>query len=665
MNFFEHQDRARRNTSRLVLFFAMAVIGIIAAVYVVALAVVNMHDHSNAPEGQPLSMFTWVWWRPEVLGLTALGTTMVIAFGSAMKIAQLSGGGGTVAQLMGGRIVPADSGGAGEKRLRNAVEEMAIASGIPVPQIYVMDFEEGINAFAAGFSPNDAAVCVSRGCLSVLTRDELQGVVAHEFSHILNGDMRLNIRLIGVLNGILIIGMLGEVMFRSFGRTSSSRSKRDGNAAAGIMLLGAGLWIIGSIGVLFGRLIKAAVSRQREFLADASAVQFTRNPEGIAGALKKIGGFSKHSVIDSPRADEVSHMFFGDAKERWLTGGSPFATHPPLDERIRRIDPHFQGEYGEVTLRPRGDEEESSAAVSAFAGGERDRAALSATAERANAGGVAVRARPAEVLQRVGTSVSQQTGARILGAMPDDVRRGVGEPYGAVVTTLALLMNDDDSPRQAQLECIRAYGEAAMVTEVQRVLPRLAELPPQLRLPLVDLALPALRQLSEGQYRDFYRVAEELIRADEQMTLYEFSIGLVLRHALESAFEPRAQKIEVYSFASLAPHLSQLLSTLAYAGARDAAAAQAAYRAGIARIQNARAQQTAMLARAECRPEAIEKAVRTLAVTAPALRQQVFDACAHCVLADQNVTAAEAELLRAFAHAMDCPLPPFLALEGG
>ena len=218
---------------------------------------------------------------------------------------------------------------------------MAIASGTPTPPVYMMQEEPGINAFAAGFTPSDAVVGVTRGCVGQLSRDELQGVIGHEFSHILNGDMRLNIRLMGVLFGILVVGLIGSILLRSslYGSALQSRSSR-GNSTQVLLIIGGVLMLVGFIGTLVGNLIKASVSRQREFLADASAVQFTRNPSGIAGALKKIGGFEAGSEMMNPHAPESSHMFFGRAVSSGFN--SLFATHPPLEERIARLDSSWQ-----------------------------------------------------------------------------------------------------------------------------------------------------------------------------------------------------------------------------------------------------------------------------------------------------------------------------------
>jgi Zn-dependent protease with chaperone function len=338
MDFFESQDRARRKSGLLVLYFVIAVVLMIASLYAAAVAVFGFTIRGQV-EAEPIH-----WFQPVIL-LTVTGITLaIIGLGSLYKIAELRSGGESVAAMLGGRRISTNTDDLAERQLLNVVEEMALASGVAVPAVYVMDNEPGINAFAAGFTPDDAVVSVNRGTLEYLTRDELQGVIAHEFSHILNGDMRFNIRLIGLLHGILLLGIIGYYLMRFSG--TSGRSNRSGKGGGQLVLLGLAAFVIGYVGLFFGRLIKAAVTRQREYLADASAVQFTRNPDGIGGALKKIGGLAAGSYMDTPEAESASHMFFGSGFRRMSF--SIFATHPPLDERIRRIDPRFDGRFPQV-----------------------------------------------------------------------------------------------------------------------------------------------------------------------------------------------------------------------------------------------------------------------------------------------------------------------------
>ena len=332
MDFFAHQDQARKHTKVLVVYFVIAVACIIASVYLASL-VIFYGTQSQQQPGNPTPEL--VLWDPKIFLYAMLGTLGVVIVGSLYKTVELAKGGSAVAESLGGRLISPNPTNPDERKLRDVIEEMAIASGVSVPKIYVLDEDEGINAFAAGHAPGDAAIGVTRGCMTLLNRDELQGVIGHEFSHLLNGDMRLNLRVMGVIFGILCLAVIGRILLYSRGR-------RDKNP---LMLLGLALIIIGAIGTFFGRLIQAAISRQREFLADASSVQFTRNPAGLSGALQKIGGVG--SRIESPHAGEANHMFFSDG-----LGKSFFRmmdTHPPLEERIRAIDPGWDGKFKQVS----------------------------------------------------------------------------------------------------------------------------------------------------------------------------------------------------------------------------------------------------------------------------------------------------------------------------
>lgn len=335
MDFFEHQDRARKTTKVLVVYFAIAVVCVIASVYVASLLIFYGSGSVRQP-GEPLPEL--VLWDAQLFLYVVLGTLGVVIIGSLYKTAALAKGGSAVAEALGGRLISPNTSHPEERKLRNVIEEMAIASGVPVPKIYVLDDEKGINAFAAGHTPGDAAIGVTRGCMTLLSRDELQGVIGHEFSHILNGDMRLNLRIMGVIFGIVCLAVIGRILLYSRGRSREEKNP--------LMFLGLALVVIGAIGVFFGRLIQAALSRQREFFADASAVQFTRNPAGLSGALQKIGGAG--SKIESAHAGEASHMFFGNGMGRPFLGA--LATHPPLDVRIRAIDPGWDGNFREVSV---------------------------------------------------------------------------------------------------------------------------------------------------------------------------------------------------------------------------------------------------------------------------------------------------------------------------
>src|SRR6516162_8767909 len=472
-DFFQRQDSARRRTFQLVVYFVLAILVLIALVYGLVL-VLDLYG-----AGEPVS-----WWQPELLLFVAAGVGLVVGGASAFKVAQLASGGQAVALMLGGVEVPGTTTDARQQRLLHVVEEMAIAAGVPVPPVYILD-EPGINAFAAGYAPGDAVVAVSQGCLKYLTRDELQGVVAHEFSHVLNGDMRLNIRLIGLVFGIMALAVIGRMLMLTGGRRSSS-GRND--SRAGLMMLGLGVFALGVVGAFFGRLIMAAVSRQREYLADASAVQFTRNPDGIGGALKKIGGLAEGSRIDNPQAAEAGHMFFANAFAGEGLAGL-LATHPPLVERIRRLDPQFDGQFPEV--RPVGVDREKlegprPGRVPPFAGRLPGLPQVPAP----------ILGFADEAVSRVGHVDPQviSYAQALHDGMPDVLRIAAQEPFSARALVYALLLDPRADLRDLQLTRLKAGAEPQDFAETLRLVAPVQALPDTHRLPLLDMAMPALRR---------------------------------------------------------------------------------------------------------------------------------------------------------------------------
>lgn len=643
MDFFEHQDAARRRTLVLVVYFALAVGLIVAAIYFSAVGVMlwlkaEMQVKTPVAGLWDLRLFAW----------TAGGTLAVILCGSLYRIISLSSGGRAVAEMLGGRRVDPSTRDLAERRLLNVVEEMAIASGFPVPPVYVLESEKSINAFAAGFSQRDAVVAATRGCIELLSRDELQGVTAHEFSHILNGDMRLNIRLMGILNGILLIGLLGQWVLRSAARVSSGRisGRKRGGGAFPVVLGGLALMAIGYIGFFFGRLIQSAVSRQREFLADAAAVQFTRNPGGIAGALRKIGGLAIGSTIGSVQAEEASHFFFADGITRFVSG--LFATHPPLAERIRRIDPRFDGRFPQVKAAVReGQATARFAALPKFAGPAQAKIPL----------------RPEDVVSTVGTVRPDQLAysASFLGSLPEDLKMSAASAAGARALVYCLLLDRDETVRQRQLDVLARNAEAAAAAEAGRLLPLVEAAGPAARLPILGLCIRSLRTHTPAEFDRFIRNVDLLVETDRQVSLFEYVLKTSLARHLEPTFrKARPPVVQYYSLRPLVPLCAKLLSALAYCGAADAAKAAQAFDLAIGRFRPDQRGRPALVPHPQCGLNDVDEALRVLGAASPQIKKRVMDACAACVAFDGFVTVEEGELLRAVADCLDCPLPPIL-----
>ena len=623
-NFFEQQDEARRSTFRLVLLFGLAVVLIIAALYLLFWFVAGYSQ-----EGA-VSL-----WQPDLFFTVTLGGLLVIGAGSLTKSWSLRQGGNVVAEELGGHLLDRESTNPEERRLLNVVEEMAIASGVPVPPVYLLSGEDGINAFAAGFSPDDAVVGVTRGCLEKLTREELQGVIAHEYSHILNGDMGINIRLIGLLHGILIIGLLGRLLMHSAAWGHHGRShERDGRGQLAMLLAGLGLFAVGSAGFFCGRLIKSAVSRKREYLADASAVQFTRNPNGIAGALKKIGGYEKGGYIESPNAEENSHLFFGYALGEGFFS-RVFSTHPPLEERIRRLEPSFEGD-------PARDREQDEAVMA----GLRDET---------------ITTQPEFLVGQVGTLSPEHLsyGAAVRRSIPTKLSHTVHEPFGAVAITYGLLLDTEEALREKQWQVLEAECPPALLKETKLLFPHIKTLNQKLRLPLMEMAAPALRELSPDQRTSFAILTRHLVNADERLSVFEYALQKILQRRLATTPGRPLRQRRHRSLSHILPDAATLLSALARVGHTRDDEVNQAFQAGIECFDIDEEERIAYQP-SVCSFRDLDRALSRLRDIKPMLKEQVLNACAHCVLMDNIVTVQEAELLRALAIALDCPLPPFL-----
>jgi Zn-dependent protease with chaperone function len=648
MDFFQRQEDARRGTRWLVVLFAAAVVGVVAAVNLAVVAMMLMGSSSAHPA--------------ELLGLETFGTISaatltVVGVGSLYKMAALSGGGPTVAQLLGGKRLDPNTADSGGRRLLNVVEEMALAAGTSVPSVYVLEDEDSINAFAAGFTFDDAVIGVTRGALDLLDRDELQGVVGHEMSHLLHGDSRLNVRLMGVLHGILVIGLIGYWILRSYRGQSSSRRGRKGGGVGAILLFGLALLVIGYVGVFFARMIKSAVSRQREYLADAASVQYTRDPAGLAGALRKIGGLAAGSRIANPNAEQASHLFFGngvgDRLFPWLD------THPPLVDRIRRLDPSFDGTFPrvEAKVRPvraakeppppslRAAREAAAASVSQLLGAE---AAVASVGNPT----------PAHL------AYAQTLRDRLPAALVERVR----ETASARAVVCALLLSREPLVFTVQLVALADHaGDPTLLQEVHAVMPGVKSCPAEARLALVDLAVPALRLMSRPQWSAFSALVTKLVEADQRLDVFELALRRVLTRHVGPTFEgarPRTTA-QYYSLERRRRECSVVLSALAWRGGSGTAlaspeSAAAALARGGAHLAGVDPE---LLPADDCGPREVETSLRQLDAAAPRRKQDLLIACAVVIAHDRRINVEEGELLRALADALQCPMPPLLPGE--
>lgn len=633
MNFFEHQARAKRRTLQLVLLMTLAVISLIAVTSVVL--IVGMQQLQ-----QEMKIEAGINWQM-VPSIAALVLVVVIG-ASLSKHAQLRAGGKVVAERLGGRLINLEPRGLEEQRLLNVVEEMALASGTAVPQVYVLP-DVGINAFAAGLTPQDAVVGVTHGAIMVLNRDELQGVIAHEFSHIYNGDMRLNTRLVAIVHGILVIGLVGNVIASG----SSALNSKSGRNQAGTvgLFIGMALVLLGSVGTFFGNRIKGAISREREFLADASAVQFTRNPTGILGALKKIGGYSASSKLDAAHAAEFSHLYFSEGATLSASGGS--ATHPPLGERIRRIEPSWDGNFPSVALV----ELPAASGSSDLDFSE----VLSSLPSVAPAPAALVFDLPA-VQASIATIGAPQQGhlhaaQQTLASLDPRLKDSARSSTGAQALVYGLLLSPIATVRDLQRQQLAGSTDAALRGAVDSLSPALEQLDPGLRLPLLDLVIPALKQLDKDALQVFMDNLRHLIEADDKVELLEWTLLRIVQRNVEGL--PAAES--KWTLAQCSAELAVLLGALANAGQADPEQARRALTCAWGGLPFERPQAT------ETDLEHLDQALLRLRQLTLEQRPTLLGAMARCIGYDGEVTVAEAELMRAVADLLDCPMPPLLA----
>lgn len=645
MDFFTQQDKARRNTGLLVLLFVVAVLMLIAITNVlVAITIFSLDGSLEVINQQSIGtlLHRVGWDQFFLIGLLVSGVVLVAIL---YKWFQLGEGGKRIAESLGGSRIQPNTDDLDEKRVLNVVEEMALASGMPVPPVYMLHHELGINAFAAGKTPADAVIGVTKGTASSLNRDQLQGVIAHEFSHILNGDMRLNLQLIALLHGIVFIGGVGRVLIRAGGgrrRYSSSGRRSSGNAQ--IAVLGIALIVIGWLGSLFGGLIRASVSRQREFLADASAVQFTRNPEGISQALKIIGGSQYGTVVDSANTEEVSHLFFGRALSN-LTG--LFATHPPLIERISRIEPNWDGNY----MLPKPSEVEARKKLEAELEAKKQ---ARRQQKQAVAGAIIATSMGLPVVNgdEEGTVLAAE---HMLDEIPVSLHDAAREPLGAMALVLCLLKSQETTVQEKQIAMLLQHPTRGLQGQLAKFTVDVSRLNPRLRLPLLEICMPALKSISAEQYKLFKRQVMLLIQADKTIDLFEFCLFQLLRHYLDAEFAAEKPSKSKYSQAKQISESAHLvLSLLAHEGHAQQVDAEKAFNRGASSmgLYNLR-----LLSEEDVAVEKLGPAFRELACSQPILKAKILKAFVNAIKQDKQVTVKENELLITMAALMDSPVP--------
>ena len=666
MDFYSRQAAARGQTRWLVFAFIAALLAIALALDLVLFTFLA----SSGAAGYGFNALAYARAHPSQVVSCTLLVMGVLSVASLYKSLELRAGGGVVARSLGGVLVTSDTADLKRKRLLNVVEEMAIASGVPMPEVYVLEQEPAINAFAAGHTPANAAVTVTQGALDRLSRDELQGVIGHEFSHVLNGDMRLNVQLMGWVFGLLVIGLIGRMIV-----DWSPRNRRN---SGGLVAVGFAVIVLGYVGLLAGRILQAAVARQRERLADASGVQFTRNPQGLKGALVKIAALPEGSQLVAADAEQAAHMFFAEGLSR------VFATHPPILERIRELDPHFDPrELEAAAAEP--DQEPTAAEVAGGAAGLGGQGAgvgqaalgsLAGLAQVPGTGPGGTRAALAsggglggigQFASQVATQVGQPDTTHIAHAqavrlaVPRPVRELTDSPGGAQALVIALLISGDAAVRQRQLELLAKSTNAASLAVVQQVISLTQALDPMFRLPVFQRAFPALRRSTGPQRQALAKLAADLIHADARVDVFEFCLAKLLETLLNEDLAARAPH-GTLTLEDVEPELALLFATFAQIGTPDEGAERMAYEAGIATVFPMRRPPFAAVQDWQSK---LSAALPRLKLMHPFAKKAVIEGLVKTVANDEMLMDEEAELLRTVCALLQCPLPPLLPVIAG
>ena len=642
MNFFQEQERARRHTLLLVGIFALAVLTLIVITIVFLTGLIL---YSNGVTFDEFMVHPSSYIEPKTIYEVVVSVILVVGGGSLYKYYSLSSGGKVVAVALGAQQVNRNTTKPEEKKLLNVVDEMAIASGISTPTVFVMD-EEGINAFAAGLTLDDAVVCVTRGCIEKLDREELQGVVAHEFSHIFNGDMRLNLQLTATLHGILLIGLIGQFILRSTSRRRyryRSTSSKNNSSGLYVIVLAVGLIAIGYIGTFFGSIIKANVSRKREYLADATAVQYTRYPDGISGALKKIAYYS--SELHSPVAETYSHLYFAEGVHTLFT--SLMATHPPLKDRIKKIEPRWNGrlpDYGKNQHKKASRAEEQAL----------KRQKHETKKEVFTQGAIAA------AMMQVG-QVKEESVEKVqkeIKALPKELKARLGDPLGAQAVLLFLLY--DVQYKETLFKVLKEKNPYLLLEFASFLKQQKDDLKDQSAL-LVSLSLNTLKSLSLEQYKNFKSIVSSFIQVDKKVTLFEWSLQYIIQRPLEIHLQLRKPPKRSYSnLGAMKGDVELLYSMLAQEQFEDDFTAQQAFGEAKKAIQAGALQ---YMPKTEITHERFIEAMRGIESAKPMIAERIFEGILHLIKADNEISNTENAFVHAVAQMMQIPLPREFKLE--
>lgn len=657
VNFFEHQEEARKSTRNLLIAFLLSVCFIVA--------LVNLCIHLYMQHVKLTDTHLYEFKTESHVYVTLFLLVLIIAGTVYKTLFLMSKGGAYVAASLGGVLISGDTTLKDHRKVLNVVEEMAIASGCAVPKVYILENEDAINAFAAGWTPSEAVIGVTRGCVQKLNREELQGVIAHEFSHILNGDMRLNLWMIGILHGLFLITLVGEICLRSRSHTRyrSKDDKGGGIAAAGLVL-----YVAGFIGVILGNLIKAAVSRQREYLADSSAVQFTRNPQGISHALRKIKIWAYGSRIKPPEAKEASHLFFGNVLPAGFSG--LMATHPPLNERIRRLDPNYTGKDDELKaalLNEQTAKEEEPIPKPARTMEDLHQVLgrtvmiepiLSGQLVSGKANTLKGKSTPKQATGPDFSVPEVQFDFDKTVVLSEECRAWTQNAVMSKVLCYHLYMSQEPQINTMQRQLVLKNENSYFAIPFERFSQNLS-LRPEWRFPLAELCIPSLKDMSESQFRQFRFNLRQIIEVDKKLDGFEMALYLFMTCLLDKHFENGVWKgSKLDNWQSLKHSLEIVLGFLATQSmSKGKVSGESVFKAGAEHIPVELLWKDVSGLHVTVLFNELNQGIRLLEKTPPLVKQKILQACMAIVVFDKKVTLTEWDMLRALSACLESPVP--------
>jgi Zn-dependent protease with chaperone function/uncharacterized tellurite resistance protein B-like protein len=647
MDFFTLQDKAKKQTRFLIFLFIVAVAAIVFTTNLIFYFAISTQTSMPSSISQWLSQPYWLY---------VTGGTLILIIGTSLwRSWQLKSTPDAIAKMVNATQVLLSSKEKQERVLINVVEEMSIASGMPIPKLFIMKQEQGINAFVAGLDTSQVTLVVTQGLLDNLNRQELQGVIAHEYSHVFHGDMRINVRLIGILAGILVIGQLGGLLLRSggyrhaFGRSSNNKSS---NNAGGIIFIGVGLFAIGYIGLFFGRMIKAAISRQREFLADASAVQYTRDKEGIASALNKISMHQNHSLLSSAKAEEMSHMCFGESVKQSFS--SLLATHPPISERIKAVNPGFsmRQKYQNNSTKQANNESRDHNQNSSYS--NLDDAIVGSHFIQSSSENlpktISDPIDSARIISSIGDVSPQQVllAKALVNSIPKQllsIAHGESdqtESYSLVIALLKISQNNT-------IASDKTNRYAMSHNAFQELTNQLAQLNFQQQHCLLDMSLARIEQLSSADNKAFVADLARMVAGDHQISQTEF---MIYASAVKRALPAKNKKI-IHRFKLVGNEVRLFFNLLFQQSHLEFNAKQSQFD----RQMKLFGIETSKLKEFTLNISILSQALNNIAQLNPMLKKDFIQACIDVVKNDDEISQTEYELLRILGAYLDSPFP--------